>query len=60
MSRITFGKENVLFYYCQLEYGEGILLAPPIGISSYSKIIEGFRRACLLIHQTLQNTIRYK
>lgn len=55
--RVTAGRENVLFHYVQLEIGQGVLLSST-GASKTSLIIQSFRKACLLIHTILQNTIR--
>lgn len=56
--RITAGKDNVLFHYVQIESGEGILLAPPC-LQSANLIAYSFQKASILIHNILQNTIRY-
>lgn len=55
--RVTAGSDNVLFHYVQLEIGQGVLLSST-GVSKNSSIIRSFRKACLLIHTILQNTIR--
>lgn len=57
-SKITAGSENVLFHYVQIEVGQGILLAPT-GLVSNDPIIRAFRKTALLIHNILQNTIRF-
>lgn len=57
-SKITAGNENVLFHYVQIEVGQGILLAPT-GLASNDPIISAFRKTSLLIHNILQNTIRF-
>lgn len=57
INRVTAGRENVLFHYVQLEIGQGVLLSST-GASTNSPIIKSFRKACLLIHTILQNTIR--
>lgn len=57
LPRITAGNENVLFYYVQVDVGQGILLAPS-GQPSKDSVLSAFRKACLLIHTILQNTIR--
>ncbi|XP_037048340.1 protein inturned [Bradysia coprophila] len=58
-SKVTAGRENVLFHYVQLEIGQGVLLSST-GASKSSTIIKSFRKACLLIHTILQNTIRFR
>lgn len=55
--RITAGEHNMLFHYVEVEVGDGILLSPTT-IQSAGQIIPAFRKACLLIHSVLQNTIR--
>lgn len=56
-SRVTAGKDNVLFHYVQIEMGEGVILAPP-SLQSINIITLAFQKASLLIHNILQNTIR--
>lgn len=47
----------MLFHYVEVEVGDGILLSPTT-IQAAGQIIPAFRKACLLIHNVLQNTIR--
>ncbi|KAJ6645236.1 Protein inturned, partial [Pseudolycoriella hygida] len=56
---VTAGRDNVLFHYVQLEIGQGVLLSST-GTSKNSSIIQSFRKACLLIHTILQNTLRFR
>lgn len=56
--RVTAGRENVLYHYVEIEVGEGMLLAPP-SMNSVHVISFAFQKAALLIHNILQNTIRY-
>lgn len=59
---LTFGPENVLYHFTQLDFTEGIILTtindhsckPPNDI-----LIDIFRRSCLSIHNVLQNTIKF-
>ncbi|CAG9800024.1 unnamed protein product [Chironomus riparius] len=59
---LTFGPENVLYHFTQLDFSEGIILTtindnackPPNDI-----LVDIFRRSCLSIHCVLQNTIQF-
>lgn len=59
---LTFGPENVMYHFTQLDPSEGILITTlndqningNIGI-----LVDNFRRACLRIHTMLQNTIKF-
>lgn len=57
-SKLTAGSDNVLYYYVQLEVGEGILLAPTTNQNPI--VIEAFRNAAHSIHEILQETIRFR
>lgn len=56
--RVTSGDENVLYYYVEIESGEGMILAPP-STHPINVILFAFQKASLLIHSILQNSIRY-
>ncbi|XP_055609541.1 protein inturned [Uranotaenia lowii] len=61
-SMITFGKENLLFYFVQLEIGDGMFLAPTLNSfnAKHDIIMNTFRKTCTLIHNTLQNTKKFR
>lgn len=56
-NRITTGNDNALFHFVHVEVGEAILMAPT-NIQCFGHTIPAFRKACLLIHNVLQNTVR--
>jgi hypothetical protein len=61
---LTFGPENVLFHYTQLDVGEGVILTsindfqPNPGKNDI--LLDIFRRSCLKIHGILQSSIKYR
>ncbi|XP_058462293.1 protein inturned [Malaya genurostris] len=59
---LTFGNENLLYYFVQLEMGDGIFLAPVLStaIMKHDIIMNTFRKTCTIIHNTLQNTKRFR
>lgn len=57
LPRITAGPVNVLYHYVQMDIGHGTIMAST-SVSPSEPIIQAFRRACLSIHDVLQNTIR--
>lgn len=57
-TKITAGKDNVLFHYVQIEVGEGYILSPTNVLDNH--IVQTFRRTCQLIHAVLQNTIKFR
>lgn len=62
---LTFGPENVLFHYTQLDQGgEGVILT---SINDFQQnpgkndlVLDIFRRSCLKIHAILQSSIKYR
>lgn len=60
---LTFGHENVLYHYTQLDFAEGIVLTSIDERSSRNEpneiILNVFRKACLQIHKMFQNTIKF-
>ncbi|XP_055534665.1 protein inturned isoform X2 [Wyeomyia smithii] len=61
-SRLTFGTENLLYYFVQMEMGDGFFLAPVLstGQVKHDIIMNTFRKTCTLIHNTLQNTKKFR
>ncbi|XP_058831781.1 protein inturned [Topomyia yanbarensis] len=61
-SMLTFGSENLLYYFVQLENGDGIFLAPVLSSTNvkHDTIMNTFRKTSTLIHNTLQNTKRFR
>lgn len=59
---ITFGPENVLYHYIQLDFSEGVILSS-INLNSCKEpndiLTDIFRRGCLQIHRMLQNTLKF-
>jgi hypothetical protein len=58
-SNLTSGPRNLLYYYVELEVGEGMFLAPVLN-GYCDSIIDTFRKTCILIHRTLQNTKKFR
>lgn len=58
----TFGAENVLYHFTQIDFKEGIIITsvneksciPPNDL-----LVDVFRRGCLCIHKKLQNTVKF-
>ncbi|XP_065081947.1 protein inturned [Ochlerotatus camptorhynchus] len=61
-STLTFGSENLLYYFVQLEMGDGIFLAPVLSLptAKHDLILNTFRKTCTIIHNTLQNTKKFR
>lgn len=61
-STLTFGSENLLYYFVQLEMGDGVFLAPAVNLSNakHDLILNTFRKTCTIIHNTLQNTKKFR
>ncbi|KAL9705883.1 hypothetical protein quinque_009401 [Culex quinquefasciatus] len=61
-SSLTFGTENLLYYFVQLELGEGVFIAPVLNTlnSKHDIIMNTFQKTCTLIHDTLQNTKKFR
>lgn len=61
-SNLTFGDDNLLYYFVQLEIGEGVFIAPVLNTlnSKYDIIMNTFQKTCTLIHDTLQNTKKFQ
>ncbi|XP_055628649.1 protein inturned [Toxorhynchites rutilus septentrionalis] len=61
-SVLTFGTENLLYYFVQLEIGDGLFLAPTFNFlhMKHDIIMNTFRKNCTLIHNTLQNTKKFR
>lgn len=53
------GTENLMFHFVQIEYGEGIIVAPTLQ-SNFISVCNNFRKACVIIHQVLQNTVKFR
>ncbi|KAG8273000.1 hypothetical protein J6590_030607 [Homalodisca vitripennis] len=60
--RLTAGEQNTLFYYVHLDCTEGVLLCSPTSSNSgrLKLILDNFRMMAPLIHDLLQNTMRFK
>ncbi|KAK5650403.1 hypothetical protein RI129_001432 [Pyrocoelia pectoralis] len=62
-NRLTFGNENVLYHYVQLDENEGILLCPSdtqIYSTTLDVILNSFRKCAQNIHDIFKNTLRLK
>jgi hypothetical protein len=59
---LTFGPENVLYHFTQLDFSEGVILTS-INDSSCKEpndiLVDTFRRGCLKIHTMLQKTVKF-
>lgn len=58
-SILNTGEENLIFHYIQIEFGDGILISPTVQ-SSFHAITNVFRKTCIIIHQVLQNTVKFR
>ncbi|KAG5676977.1 hypothetical protein PVAND_006768 [Polypedilum vanderplanki] len=59
---LTFGADNVLFHFTNLDFKEGIMitsLCEKYSIPPNDLLVDIFRRGCLNIHNKLQNTIKF-
>ncbi|EAT41008.1 AAEL007317-PA, partial [Aedes aegypti] len=61
-STLTFGSENLLYYFVQLEMGDGVFLAPTVILpnAKHDLLLNTFRKTCTIIHNTLQNTKKFR
>uniref|UniRef100_A0A336LXM1 CSON007352 protein n=1 Tax=Culicoides sonorensis TaxID=179676 RepID=A0A336LXM1_CULSO len=55
----TNSAENLIFHYIQIEFGDGVLIAPTVQ-SNFTAISNVFRKTCVIIHQVLQNTVKFR
>lgn len=59
---LTFGPENVLYHYVQLDAGDGIILSS-LNDQLNAKndlLLDVFRRSCIKIHLELQNSMKFR
>lgn len=60
---LTFGPENVLYHYAQLDFAEGILLTSIDERSTRNEpneiLLNVFRKSCLKMHKIFQNTLKF-
>ncbi|XP_035790261.1 protein inturned-like [Anopheles albimanus] len=62
-TQLTSGPENLLYYYVQLEVGDGYFLAPTFNNVAAMKndiVMNLFRKTCTLIHATFENTGKFR
>ncbi|XP_053665149.1 protein inturned [Anopheles marshallii] len=61
-TQLTTGLDNLLFYYVQLEVGDGYFLAPTINGANVKNdiVMNLFRKTCTLIHATFENTKKFR
>lgn len=58
-SILNTGAENLIFHYIQIEFGDGVLIVPTLP-SNFHSISNVFRKTCVIIHQVLQNTLKFR
>lgn len=60
--RLTAGEDNNLIHYVHFDSTEGVLLCPPSQVQSthLQHVLNNFRNTAQLIHELLQNTVRFK
>ncbi|XP_063698135.1 protein inturned [Culicoides brevitarsis] len=58
-SILNSGAENLLFHFVQVEFGDGVLIAPTVQ-SNFAAISNAFRKTCVVVHHVLQNTVKFR
>lgn len=59
---LTFGPENLLYHYVQLDAGDGIILSSlndQLNVKN-DILLDVFRRSCIKIHSQLQNSLKFR